>query len=335
MSVPAALRSFFTIIVVCVFVLPATTRAQSFDLTNIDPFTVSVTPQNPVPYGQATLSLLSSSLNLANATLTVSVAGKQIYSGGVEAVSIPVGGAGALINVLVSISSNGKKYSKTVAIRPQDVVLISEPISSAPILYRGKPLIPLEGTVRVVAIASVKDGNGKTFDPNLLSYNWSVDDVEIANASGIGKEAIIVASPLQYRNRSVSVMVQSQDGNFVSNASVSFTASEPTVRVYENDPLLGILYDHAFSGTYTIAGTESSLYGAPFSFPTNTGNPVLQWFLNSSLAQTGNAITLRPSGSGQGSASLSFVGASSDFIKATQNLSLSFGAKSGRNLFGL
>lgn len=318
-----------------VLILPLAASAQSFDITSSQPFTLSVSPQYPAPYGQATLSELSSSLNLAGATMTVFAGGKQVYQGNVQPVAVTLGGAGILTNVKVIVSINGTQYSQTLAIRPQDVSLVAEPVSSAPPLYAGKPLVPLEGNTRMVAVANLRDGNGRALDPSTLSYAWTVNGTQIASASGIGKNAIIVASPLQYRESTVSVTVVSQDGNFTGGASFSLTAAEPIVRIYKNDPLLGILYDHALADNYAITGTEASLYAAPFSFPTSAAAPLLEWFLNGAAAQTGNSITLRPTGSGGGNASLSLVASSGDFTKATASLSLSFGAQTSGNPFGL
>ena len=182
----------------------------------------------------------------------------------------------------MTISSGGANYSQTISIQPQDVVLIAEPISSAPILYPGKPLVPLDGDVRVVAMANLKDANGRMSSPTTYSYAWTVDGVQIANSSGIGKEAIIVASPLQYRARDVSVAVTNSSGVLIGGASLSLTALEPSVRIYQNDPLFGIRFDRALSDSYTIAGAETTLYAAPFSRPDDrrrTAHPmVLKWF---------------------------------------------------------
>ncbi len=267
--------------------------------------------------------------------MTVFAGGKQVYRGNVQPVAVTLGGAGVLVNTRVILSVHGTQYSQTLAIRPQDVTLVAEPISSAPPLYAGKPLVPLEGSTRMVAVANVRDGNGRVLDPSALSYAWTVNGTNIASASGIGKDAIIVASPLQYRESTVSVAVESQDGSLTGGASFLLTAAEPIVRIYKNDPLLGILYDHALADSYAITGTEASLYAAPFSFPTAAGAPLLEWFLNGASAQTGNSITLRPTGTGGGNASLSLVASSGDFIKATENLSLSFGAQTNGNPFGL
>ena len=325
----------FGLLTACIFfLLPLAVSAQA--ISDQETFTVSVSPQYPAPYSQATLSFLSSTLDLNNAIITVSVSGKEIYKGSVRPVAVSIGGAGSVTAVKVTATSSGKNYSQTLSIQPQDVVLIAEPISSAPPLYPGKSLVPLEGDVRVIAMANIQNAKGKVIDPSALSYSWTVDDTQIANASGIGKQAIIVASPFQYRTRHVSVAITSQDGGLVGGASLSLTALDPSVRIYKNDPLLGILYDHALSGTYAISDTEDTLYAAPFSLPTSNGAPLIQWFLSGSIAQTGNSITLRPTGSGQGTASLSLVASAGGSTKATENLSLSFGAASGGlGLFGL
>lgn len=298
-------------------------------------FNASVNPQYPTPYSKAVISVLSDSLDLANSTMAVSVAGKQIYKGSVQPVAVTLGKAGVVTLARVIITSNGASYSQTLLIQPQDLAIIAEPISSAPPLYLGKPLVPQEGDVRVVAAASFTDAAGKKLDPTSLSYSWTVDDTRIANSSGIGKAAIIVASPLQYRARDVSVVVTSQDGKVVSGTSLSLEPMDPSVRIYENDPLLGIRFDHALSSSYTIAGAESTLYAAPFSLPTTGGLPFIQWFLNGSSAQTGNSITLRPSGSGGGSASLSLTASAGTLTTAAANLSLIFGSATSNNFFGL
>lgn len=329
------MRSGLLFACVLTLLLPVVVAAQSLDgLTDTSSFAISASPDYPTPYGKATLSFLSSSLDLANATLSVSIGGKSIYSGSVQPVAVTLGKAGSVVRVVATISSNGSDYTETLSLQPQDITLVAEPAASVPPLYPGKPLVPLEGSVRVVAVANLKNSNGITVNPSALSYAWTVDDTRIANASGIGKTAIVVASPMQYRTRTVSVTVMSQDGALVGGASLSLSAEEPSVRLYENDPLLGIRFDRALSDKLSIK-TESSLYAAVYSLPIVQEMPLLQWFLNGAPAQTGNSITLRSTGSGQGSASLSFVASSGDYAKATASLPVVFGEKTSTNFFGL
>src|SRR3989344_9305709 len=137
--------------------LPGAASAQSLgNLGGNDSFTVSVSPQYPAPYSQATLSFVSSALNLSNATLIVSIAGKETYRGSVQPVSVTLGKAGSVTKVTTTISAGGASQKQTISIQPQDVALIVEPVSSAPPLYPGKPFVPLEGDSRVVAAANLR-----------------------------------------------------------------------------------------------------------------------------------------------------------------------------------
>ena len=310
--------------------------AQAVPTSGGEAFGVSISPQYPAPYGQATLSIVSSSIDLASATMVVSIANKELYRGNAQTIAIPLGKGGEVIGVKVTVISARTSSTRTFSIQPQDVVLVAEPLSSAPLLYPGKPLVPIDGSVRVVAMANLRDANGKVSNPLTNSYSWSVDGMQIMNASGIGKESVIVASPLQYRSRSVSVVVSSSDSGLVGGADLSLVASEPLVRIYENDPLLGIIFERALSGNYSINGTEDTLYAAPFYMPLTKGTPLIQWFLNGNPAQSGNSITLRPSGSGKGSASLSLVASAGGSARATMKLPVLFGkASGGFSLFGL
>ncbi len=328
--------NLLAVLIGIILILPGTTLAQLLGNTDGETaFTVSVRPQNLEPNKSATISFLSASIDLTNAIVTVSIAGKVLYKGAVQPISIALGKAGSVTSVKVTISSGGIPYTQTLFLQPQDVVLITEPISSAPPLYLGMPSVPIEGGVRIVAMANLRDARGKTIDPAALSYSWTVNDAQIANSSGIGKQSIMVASPLQYRARPVSVRVMSQDGSLFGGASLSLVAEEPSVRIYQNDPLLGIRFDRALLGGYAIATAETALYGAPFSMPTSSGAPLLEWFLNGASVQTGNSVTLRPAGDGEGGASLSLVASSNSYTKAAAELSLSFGSKPGFNVFGL
>jgi hypothetical protein len=294
-----------------------------------------VDPQYPAPFGRAILSVLSDSIDLAGATMTVTVAGGEIYEGNAKPVAVALGKAGSITNAVVTITVGDASASQTIAVQPQDVSLVVEPVSSAPPLYPGKPLVPLEGSVRVVAVANLRGANGKATDSATYSYAWTVDNTNIAASSGIGRSALMVASPLQYRQRDVSVTVRSADGGLIGGDSLSLVPQEPSVRIYQNDPLLGIRYDRALADTYSINASEDTLYAAPFSFPITTGALLLRWFLNGAAAQTGNLITLRPSGSGEGTASLSLTASAGESTAATTDLTLLFGGPGSTNIFGL
>ncbi len=333
------MRISFFISFILVLIIPLSASAQSIQsfenpLGSSDTFSVSVSPQYPKPFGQVTLSFLSAILNLANATLKVSVNSKQIYKGNVQSINVNLEGIGKPVSITAIIYSSGIFYKKSVLVQPEDVSMVVEPLSLTPPLYKGGAITPLGGNVRAVVIANLRKANGVQLNPSTLSYSWVVDGVRIANSSGIGRNTILVASPLQYRDRSISVTVQSQDGTLVGGDSSVFYANKPTIRIYKKDPLLGIRFDQALYGTFVVGNTESSLYAVPFFMPLTT-KPLIEWFLDGSKAQQGNTITLRPTGRGKGLASLSLTASTNTNISTSANLSLSFGSTQQTNFFGL
>jgi hypothetical protein len=331
------MRRYIPAVILAACMVPGVAGAQFLASDSEDPspsFSISVSPEYPTPYENATLTFLSSSVDLTGATLTVLANGKQLYKGTVQPVVVPLAGAGSVISITATVAVSGSVYEERVSIQPQDVVLIAEPIASVPPLYPGKPSIPVEGSVRIVAVANFKNGAGAALNPSALSYAWTIDDTRIANASGVGKQVIVAASPLEYRSRSVSVIVRNADGSLVGGASLPLAPSQPLMRVYENDPLLGIRFERALLGTYRLSNSEASLYAAPFSLPISNGSPVINWFLNGEPAQSGPVITLRPTGSGSGEASLSAVASVGAYATANAVIPIQFGSSSG-GFFGL
>ena len=324
-------RRFFAL---TLLLLPLTVSAQTVDVSK--PFSITTAPQYPRPFTQITVTPLSGSLSVTNATMVVEVDGKKTYEGNASPISVPVGQLGTVTNIKVTLSSQGTKYPMTVSVRPQDLSLIVEPNSSAPPLYLGKGLIPADGSARIVAVANLRDAKNKPVQPSSISYTWTIDDVRMDTASGIGRDSIVVATPQRYRSSDISVVAQSLDGQISTADTVSLDPQDSMVRIYEMDPLLGILFDRAIGGSVSLAAAQKTFYGAQYSFPTANGVPILRWFLNGTAAQTGPLITLRPTGAGSGSASLSLTGSGEEGVTANAQTTVQFGSKSsGLGIFGL
>ncbi len=317
-------------IALAVLLLPGFAFAQ-LGTGGAEPFSISLSTQYPQPGSTAALVPQTSGINLANSTLSVSVNGTRVYSGAAQATPITLAPVGHLTTISATLSSNGTKYTKTLSLRPGSVSLVAEPLSTAPRLYPGKPLVPYSGSVRLVAVADFRSAPTSRIDPATLVYTWSVDGATMRDASGIGRSSIVVSSPLPYRSKEVQVLIQSQGGSLSGGRSVSLSAQAPLVRIYRNDPLQGIVFDTALHGTQTILNTESTFTASAFSFP-KARVPNISWFLDGNAVQSGPFITVRPEGAGQGSATLS-VTASSGAESAAATLPLSFGRSS--SLFGI
>ena len=132
------------VVLLATLLLPLTVGAQSFPgLGSVgSSFTLSVAPQYPAPYGEALVTPSSGSIDLARATLTATAGGKEIYKGSIRSFSVPLGKAGSVVNVKATVTIGGASYVQTVAIVPQDVALIVEPVAR----QQTPAFLPLVGT---------------------------------------------------------------------------------------------------------------------------------------------------------------------------------------------
>lgn len=313
-------------------VAPHATKAQT---SGADPLTLDVSPQYPAPYQTVTIAPSSSVFDIANSTITVTVNGKQYYKGtGGNPISLAVGGPGTLTDVVVTISGDGQSpASQELQFNPASVALVVEPVSSTHPFYEGAGLVTSEGRVRIVAIPDLRSSPTHQLDPSTLIYTWSLGDQELEPNSGTGKSVLDATAPQEYRDADVSVLVSSPDGNELAEAQTTISPIDPIVRVYENDPLLGPLYDNALSDTVTMNGPEDTYRAVPYYF---SETPSVSWDVNGTQSATTDDITVRSSGNGQGSALLSFTATQSDdSLSANSTVSVNFGSSQQTGIFGL
>jgi len=62
----------------------------------------------------------------------------------------------------------------------------------------------------------------------------------------------------------ISVEARSSDGKLSHISSVSISAAEPILALYENHPLYGVLYHRALSSATSLGGTEATFAAIPF-----------------------------------------------------------------------
>ncbi len=133
-----------------------------------------------------------------------------------------------------------------------------------------------------------------------------------------------------------------------AHGEVVIPASPPALVLYEGDPVRGLVLDTAFPSAVTLLGQELTLQAQPyyFSLPDNrNGLLTYNWQLNVNDVtgpDTGSGIlTLRQTGSGEGSAQVAVTlqdNNSSAFVQnASAALNLFFGNSGSllNNLFGI
>ena len=330
-------RAFVFALVVsfCFFAaIPALPARAQTDTTDVDPFTVDVTPQYPTPYQTVSLTPGSTQFDIAGASIYITVNGAAFYKGsGGASIPVTLGGPGSTSNITVTAVDAGQSYSQKLSIHPADVALVVEPVSTTHPFYAGEGLVPSEGHVRLVAIPDLRTSSGYALDPATLIYTWSLGDEVLDGDSGVGQSVLDSSAPQRYRDANVSVTVASPDGTLVAQASTTISPVDPMTRIYEEDPLLGPLFDTALTNSFTMNDAEDSFLGVPYYF---SDTPTLDWQVNGNDSGTDSDITVRSTGSGTGNAELAFSANDTNTTEtANSTLSVNFGQQGSSGLFGL
>lgn len=304
-------------------------------LPGSEPLSVVMSPEYPRPYQTFTVAPRSSLIDLASSNVSVSVNGSVVYRGsGTGAVNIRAGALGERTTVVVTVvDPSGKTHTLQSIVRPAEVSLVMEPVSTVHPFYKGGSLVASEGRVRLVAIADLRTDAATRLPASSLVYTWRLGDRVLTDASGIGKSTLIAEAPVRYRNANITVTVTNPQSTLVGEASTVVSAADPFMRIYRNDPLLGPDFDTALSGRYSMADTEATFRAVSYFFAVP---PTLAWSVNNGGGGGDKDITVRATGSGKGAAQLSIAARAAEYYQSAESrLTVEFGAGGGLGFFGL
>jgi hypothetical protein len=298
-----------------------------------EPLTISIAPANPRPYDSIAITPRSNLINLPASTVTISVNGSIIEEGsGGRSVTTTLGGPGTKSVIRVTAVFEGTTYAKEVIIAPADVALVVEPLTGTHPFYDGAALVAPEGRVRVVAMTDFRTGTGARIPSNQLAYTWKLGERVLTEQSGIGRSTLSATAAPRYRDARVSVTVATVDGAVNGGATAIISAGSPELLIYRDDPLLGIDFAHALSGTFSMSGEEETFRAVSYHF----GNaPGFSWSLNGSAAGSDERLTVRTTGNERGTALLRAVatdGAAGE--SADASFTVDFGGRSSGGFFG-
>lgn len=320
------------LLLVSVFALAPLAFAQ---VGGADPLTASVSPQYPRPYQTVTIAPTSTLIDLSASTVVVSANGTVISRGsGAQRANVTLGGPGTRTTVRVSVTDpGGSVYTEDISIRPADAALIVEPATTDHPFYEGGSLVASEGSVRIIAVPDIRTAPGSRVSPASLVYTWKLGDQVLQSQSGIGKSVLQAVAPPRYRDARLTLTVATADNAIVAQTSTSIASSEPVVRIYERDPLLGALFNRAINGTFVMTEDEQAFRAVPYFF---ASAPAIAWSVNNAPSGADKDITLRASGGGGGTANVSVkANQPANFQSAAAALKVEFDSDAGLGIFGL
>lgn len=257
---------------------------------------VSINPQYPKAGDSVAIHLQSYSTPLDQATISWLVGGKVQSKGyGLTDFSVTAGRVGSKSTVVARIvTANGSTADKTITIQPADIDLIWQVMSYTPPFYQGKALYPHQGLITFTAVPNVSANGSITKALGSYIYTWDKDGDVLGDFSGYGKNTFTLRGTIISRPFTIEVKVSSTDGVSLGSASATINPQSPQVAFYENDPLLGVLYNRNLS-SYTMQGKELSITAVPFYFNAGTEPESFQfkWTMNGqSIASQSDPSTL-------------------------------------------
>lgn len=267
-----------------------------------DYVSIESNPPSPGPNEAVTVSITSTSVDLDSATISWFVDGVlEKKAIGVKGYALTTKGPGSLTVVDVTIAPlKGAMVKRRIVFQPAGVSLIWEAISYTPPFYRGKALNAFDGRVKMVAIPHFVRKSGGRIPPSELVYTWKKNGTVIGSVSGYGKNVFTPPDPISFsRGESfIEVTTTAPGESMTAKDAVAIRPFTPKVLLYENDPLLGIRYEHALSGVFSLTKDEVALVGSPYFFSSRErAAPSLdyQWTMNGAPTknQTTDASSVR------------------------------------------
>ena len=334
------------IILLGVFVYAPITHAQ-FSAAP-DPLQFIVAPEAPGPNQLVAIEAQGVGAFLGNATVTWQVNGTTVRSGvGATTFSLTTGGVGTATreHVIINSTTNGT-MTRDFVFSPSVVNLVWEARTTAPLFYKGKTLYSAGSTLKVVAYPTVASGRSLV-SADKLSYQWSREGVLDPHSSGLGKSVFAFTGDEIQNGEQVSVEVY-LGGSKVGHSEIFIPASDPSVIVYDRDPLRGELLDFALPASFNLSSKEVTLEAEPYFFAKNPAHNTLSyvWTLNGEETAGPESalglLTLRQTSAGTGAADVgvSLQNVDPNFFTqaASQSLKILFGQSGGTSqtsLFGI
>jgi len=265
---------FFTGIFLGLFFVPlAWTSAQV--LPTLGSVEINLTPEHPQPgqLVQATISSASESVRAASIVWLLNDR-VELEGPGEVSFSFRAGKAGSTQTVGVLMrTTSGQVLANTLTLQPAQVTLLWEADTYTPPFYQGRSLYSSGSLIRAEAIAEFIDSSGNTYDPSKLIYTWSKNGTVIGGISGVAASSIVTEGPKFLGNYILAVEVQAPDGTQVALSAARIQTTEPIIKLYERDPLIGVMYHTAVSTDHIFSGSSQfEVHASPFFMATQHAN---------------------------------------------------------------
>jgi hypothetical protein len=261
---------------------------------------ISISPETPKPGEEVTIVAQTFGVNMHTNMYTWFVNNTQVQRGtGQNKLTLIMGPTGSITNIRIVIKPvGGPEIVENISFTPVDVDILWQSDTYTPPFYKGKALYSYESEVTFTALPNMVIQN-RRLNPADVVYRWSIDYDLQNDSSGHGKNTFTYKGPIINRNHSIQAEVYaSTDANIKGRNSINLNRTSPQTLIYEDHPLLGVLFNRNIQNEYFLTSREVKLSAYPLHFSTDYKNNNVRytWSLDGSLINIGadqNSIIFR------------------------------------------
>jgi len=293
-----------------------------------------ITPEYYGPNEDIEIKIISYSTDLRRAKITWSSGGETLSSGtGITTYTTKTKGVGERISLSVTIKTyEGLIFTKNISLVPIDLELQWEASTYTPPFYKGKALPTPKSKIKIVALPGFVDASKKEVSSDTLVYTWRSYNRTVLS-EGYGKNSAYTQSPEWVGvERPVYIEVSTLNSSLSSKKRFFIKSYSPIVMLYEESPILGILYNHTLKEKVVLLSDEMVVKGEPFFFSQSlktSDSLMFEWLQNGNtvLNKNSSSIVLRREGETTGSSriNLSVKNQKNAFEGASRSFMLHFG----------
>jgi hypothetical protein len=292
-------------------------------------------PKIPKPNEFVSIRVTSYLTDLNKAKITWTQDGKVLLSqtGAVtNQIQAPESGKTSTLTITIQ-KENGGIITKKVTLSPADVDLLYEAETYIHPFFKGKRLFTSESPIKFIAVPNFVIGGKKIAAENLV-YTWKINGTVEQSISGYGKNTFSMQGSLIERPLQITVDVSAINSTLTASQQITVRSTQPEVLLYENNPLLGVIYDQAVVGDFLLERNQVDFEAVPYFFSAltkNDGNLIYDWTINAvkvtSKAPSENYLLLQNNNNEEGRALISATVRHAQKILQTTKTSLNLDFK--------
>jgi len=283
-------KYLFTILAFSFFLFSFGTFSANAQVQSTD-ISLQIFPSFPAPNQNVKATLTSQALDLNKTLISWSLNGETKLVGiGKKDFEFSTGDIGTVENISASIDTvGGNNIIKTLSVRATEIDMLWEASDSyLPPFYKGKALPVSQGKIKVVAVPSFVNQDGKV-SANNLTYAWKKDGKGQLEYSGWGKNYFLFQNNYLDKQNTVNVKVSDILGSMDAGGSVTVENRNPKIVFYKMDSNLGVLWEKALTDGFSVGVDGETIVAEPYFFSrSDISSPDISfvWSLNGQSIST-------------------------------------------------